>query len=138
MKVDNRAKINGLFNEMEDLKKQRKQDMELIKSIEEHIFKILKVGQEVIVYKNDEPYVLFINVRRSAKFDKEKLANDIGVSQSSLNIPGVAELTEKGKITTSSLENYWDEDEDLKLKAKKATQKDVERLMQMDLADFIE
>lgn len=138
MKVDNRAKINGLFNDMEDLKNQRKRDMEVIKTKEEQILQLLSVGQEVIVYKNNEPYVLFINVRRSTKFDKEQLANDIGVSQSRLNIPGVAELTEKGKITTTKLENYWNEEEELKLKAKKATQKDVDRLLQMDIADFIE
>lgn len=138
MKVDNRAKINGLFNDMEDLKNQRKRDMEVIKTKEEQILQLLSVGQEVIVYKNNEPYVLFINVRRSTKFDKEQLANDIGVSQSRLNIPGVAELTEKGKITTTKLENYWNEEEELKLKAKKATQKDIDRLLQMDIADFIE
>lgn len=138
MNLDTRAKINGLFNDIEELKNVRKRDMELIKAKEEHILKMLKVGQEVIVYKNDEPYVLSVNLKRSTKFDKPQLANDIGVSQSRLNIPGVAELTEKGKITTSKLEDYWNEEEDVKLKAKKATQKDVDRLLQMDIADFIE
>lgn len=138
MNLDTSAKINGLFNDIEELKNVRKRDMELIKAKEEHILKMLKVGQEVIVYKNDEPYVLSVNLKRSTKFDKPQLANDIGVSQSRLNIPGVAELTEKGKITTSKLEDYWNEEEDVKLKAKKATQKGVDRLLQMDIADFIE
>lgn len=138
MKVDNRAKINGLFNEIEVLKNERKRDMDLIKMKEEAILKTLKVGQEVIVYKNDEPYILTVNVKRSTKFDKSLLADDIGVSQSKLNIPGVAELTEEGKIASSNLENYWTEEEKEKLSTKKATKQDVERLMQTNIVDFFE
>lgn len=138
MKVDNRAQINGLFNEIEVLKTDRKRDMDLIKAKEDDILRMLDVGQEVIVYKNNEPYVLTVNIKRSTKFDKTLLADDIGVSQSQLNIPGVAELTEVGKITSNSLDYYWTEEEDVNLKAKKATKKEVERLMQLDIADFIE
>src|SRR5699024_2611360 len=138
MKLDTRAKINGLFNDIEELKNARKRDMELIKAKEDDILRVLEVGQEVIVYKNDEPYVLSVNLKRSTKFDKPQLADDIGVSQQELNIPGVAELTENGRITSSKIEDYWNEEEEVKLKAKKATKKNVERLMQMDIADFIE
>lgn len=138
MELETRSKINSLFNDIEMLKKERKRDLELIKQKEDEILDSLKVGQEVLVYKNDEPYILTVNIKKSTRFNKADLANDVGVSQSQLNIPGVAELTEKGKITSSGLDRYWNEEEDLKLKVKKATKKDVERLMQLDIADFFE
>ena len=138
MEFDTRSKINALFNEIEALKTERKRKMELIKTKEEEILNTLKVGQEVIVYKNDEPYILTINIKKTTKFDKAELADDVGVSQASLNIPGVAELTEKRKITYNSLEKYWKKEEEPKLKIKRATQKDVERLTQFSIDDFIE
>ncbi len=138
MKFETRAKINGLFNDIESRKSERKKIGDIIKAKEEEIINALEVGQEVIVYKNDKEHVLTVKVKRSTKFDKSELANDIGVSQTKLNIPGVTELTEKGKLNSSNLDKYWTEEEDLALKVRRASKKDVERLMQTDLADFIE
>lgn len=137
MELETRSKINSLFNDIEMLKKERKRDLELIKQKEDEILDSLKVGQEVLVYKNDEPYILTVNIKKSTRFNKADLANDVGVSQSQLNIPGVAELTEKGKITSSGLDRYWNEEEETKIKVKKATSTDVERLIQFNIDDFI-
>ena len=137
MELETRSKINSLFNDIEMLKKELKRDLELIKQKEDEILDSLKVGQEVLVYKNDEPYILTVNIKKSTRFNKADLANDVGVSQSQLNIPGVAELTEKGKITSSGLDRYWNEEEETKIKVKKATSTDVERLIQFNIDDFI-
>ena len=138
MDFEVRAKVNALFNEIEELKNERKRMMELIKNKEEQIMRLLSVGQEVIVYKDDKPHILSIKIKNTTKFNRADLASDIGVPQNKLNIPGVAELTEKRLITSQSLEKYWTEESEPKIHVKKATELDVERLSQFSIDGFIE
>ncbi len=130
--------INGLFNEIEQLKNQRKKDMDLINLKTKKIIESLDHNQEVLVYKNDEPHLLKVEIIRSKKFDRAELANDLGVTQNKLNIPGVAELVEENKIQSEDLEDYWFQEAEPKIKVKKATKRDVQRLQQTNIYDFIE
>lgn len=132
------AKINGLFNDIEQLKNERKKGLESINIMTERIIDSLKVNQEVLVYKNDEPHILKVVIKTSTKFDKSELADDLGVSQSFLNIPGVAELVEDNKVQSEDLEDYWFQEEESKIKVKRATEKDVERLMNFSIYDYLE
>jgi|GEM_PF-1757197 len=132
------SEINGLFNEVEVLKNQRKKDMDLVKKKTEKIIESLEPKQEILVYKNDEPYLLKVEIKKSKKFDRAELANDLGVTQNKLNIPGVAELVEENKIQSEDLEDYWFQEAEPKIKVKKATKRDVEKLQQTDIYDFIE
>lgn len=130
--------VNALFNEVELLKNERKRQMELINLKNERIIDLLEIDQEILVYKNDEPHVLMVEMKDSTKFDRAELASNLGVSQNFLTIPNVAELVEENRITSADLENYWYEDVEPKIKVKKATKKDVDRLNQTDIYDFIE
>jgi hypothetical protein len=123
------SEINGLFNEMEQLKKQRKQLKETIEVKEEKIIShILKHGN-VIAYKNDEPHVLTVKNGHSNKFDKAALASDLGVSQKELDYVGVAEFVENKQITSQKLNEYYYQEPTQKLKARKAKKADIELIL---------
>lgn len=122
------SEINGLYNEMEQLKNKRKQDLELIQTKEDQIIKhILKHGN-VIAYKDNVAHVLTVKNGSTRKFDKAKLADDVGRSQSELNVVGIAEIVEDKKISSKQLEDYFYEEPTQKLKARKAKKSDMELL----------
>ncbi|GIP61973.1 hypothetical protein J32TS6_05280 [Virgibacillus pantothenticus] len=123
------SEINGLYNEMEELKKKRKQLKESIDDKEEKIIShILKHGN-VIAYKNDDPHVLTVKNGHSTKFDKSALANDLGVSQKELDYVGVAEFVESKQITSQKLNEYYYQEPTQKLNARKAKKADMDLIL---------
>lgn len=122
------SEINGLFNEVEQLKKQRIALKEQIdKKTETIISHILKHGN-VLAYKDNVPHVLSVKSRTSKKFDKSALANDTGVTTSELNLIGVAELVEERKVSSDQLRKYEYEEPKQVLKARKAKSSDIDLL----------
>lgn len=122
------SEINGLFNEMEELKNKRKRDLELIQTKEDQIVNhILKHGN-VLAWKDHSAYVLTVKSGTSRKFDKATLAEDVGRPQSELNVVGIAELVEDKKISSEQLEKYFYDEPTQKLKARKAKKSDMELL----------
>ncbi|WP_062322637.1 hypothetical protein [Halolactibacillus sp. JCM 19043] len=120
------SEINGLYQEIEDLKKQRTRLKETIDTKTEKIIKhILKHGN-VIAYKEDVPHVLTVKLARTTKFDKSALSNDLNVPQKELDLVGVAELVEGNRITSQKLSGYYYEDQAQKLNARKAKKSDIE------------
>ena len=122
------SEINGLYNEMEQLKNKRKQDLELIQTKEDQIIKhILKHGN-VLAYKNNVAHILTVKNSYSRKFDKARLADDVGRTQAELNVIGIAEIVEDGKVSSEKLEEYFYDEPIQKLKARKAKQSDMDLL----------
>ncbi|MDY7224685.1 hypothetical protein [Halalkalibacterium halodurans] len=120
------SEINGLYQEIEELKNKRiKIKDEIDKKTEKIIQHILKHGN-VIAYKDNIPHVLTVNNARTKKFDKSALATDLEVSASELNLIGVAELVEERRISSDRLKEYEYEDTTQKLKARKARKTDIE------------
>lgn len=120
------SEINGLYNEMEQMKNKRKQLKEQIDMKEEKIIKhILKHGN-VFAYKDNVPYVLTVKNDSSKKFDKAKLADDVGRTQSDLNPVGIAEIVEEKMVTSEQIQKYYYEEPTQKLKARKAKKSDRE------------
>lgn len=120
------SEINGLFNEVEQLKNQRKKDMDLInKKTDKIIDHILKHGN-VLAYKDNEPHILTVKNGTSRKFDKASLATDTDRTQKELNVVGIAELVEDNQVTSEKLEEHFYDEPTQKLKARKAKKTDIE------------
>ncbi|WP_062320868.1 hypothetical protein [Halolactibacillus sp. JCM 19043] len=120
------SEINGLYQEIEDLKTQRARLKETIDTKTEKIIKhILKHGN-VIAYKENVSYILTVKLARTTKFDKSALSNDLNVPQKELDLVGVAELVEGNRITSQKLSGYYYEDQAQKLNARKAKKSDIE------------
>ncbi|MEK3887481.1 hypothetical protein [Bacillus sp. FSL K6-3431] len=122
------SEINGLFNEIEQLKKQRanlKEQMD--KKTETIISHILQQGN-VLAYKNDVPHILSVKNKYTKRFDKSQLANDTGVPSGELNLIGVAELVEGKKTSSEALKKYINEESEQVLKARKAKKSDMDLL----------
>lgn len=122
------SEINGLYNEMEQLKNQRKRLKETIDKKEEKIIKhILKHGN-VLAYKDDVPHVLTVKNGTTRKFDKASLAVDTDRTQKELNVVGIAELVEDNRVTSEKLEEYFYDEPTQKLKTRKAKKSDMDLL----------
>lgn len=123
------SEINGLYQEVNELKKNRSNMKDTIDMKTEKIIShILKKGN-VIAYKDNEPYVLTVKNQKSRKFDKAQLSQDMGMTQSELDVVGIAELVENRRITSEKLNTYWYEEPKEVLRARKAKPKDFELIL---------
>ncbi|WP_052400793.1 hypothetical protein [Oceanobacillus jeddahense] len=123
------SEINGLFQEVEQLKKDRTRMKETIdKKTEKIISHILKNGN-VLAYKNDMPHVLTVKNVEVKKFDKSALAADLDMTAKELNLIGVAELVERNRITSERLKEYEFYENDQRLKVTKAKKRDMELIL---------
>lgn len=120
------SEINGLYNEMEDLKNQRKRLKDAIDKKEDKIISHILEHGNVLAYKNNVPHVLTVKVTNTKKFDKGQLAHDTDRTQKELNYVGVAELVEDKELTSEQLQKYFYEEPKQVLKARKAKQSDIE------------
>lgn len=120
------SEINGVFQEIESLKKQRAQMKETIdKKVEKIISHILKNGN-VLAYKDDMPHLLTVKNGQATKFDKSLLASDLDVTVKELDYVGVAELVEDKKVTSEKLNDYFYQEPTQTLKARKAKKADID------------
>lgn len=122
------SEINGLFNEIEEMKKQRANLKEAMEQKTEQIIKHILKNGNVLAYKNNKPHILSVIGRSSKKFDKNELAQDTGVSPSELNLIGVAELVEDKKTSSEQLKRYQHEEVKQVLKARKAKRAEMDLL----------
>lgn len=123
------SEINGLYNEMEQLKNKRRQDLELIQTKEGQIINHILNHGNVLAYKDNVAHILTVKNSHSRKFDKGQLANDVGRTQAELNVVGIAEIVEEKKVSSEKLGEYFYEEPTQKLKARKAKQSDMELLL---------
>ncbi|PWA08628.1 hypothetical protein DCC39_14405 [Pueribacillus theae] len=123
------SEINGLYQEVESLKKQRIQLKENIdKKTDKIISHILKHGN-VLAYKDNVPHVLTVKNGKTKKFDKSALANDLDVTIKELDLIGIAELVEENRVTAQKLKDYEYDEPTQKLKARKAKKSDIELIL---------
>lgn len=122
------SEINGLFNEIESMKNQRKALSEQIEYKTDQIISHIEKHGPVLAYKNDMPHVLTVSGRYSTKFNKAQLAEDTGVDVTDLDLIGVAELVEKQKTSSEMMKSYQSDEMKRVLKARKAKKSDVDLL----------
>lgn len=123
------SEINGLYQEVEELKNERKKLKEKIDTKTDKIISQILNHGKVIAYKNNEPHVLLVRNSKVTKFDKSQLADDLGVTQKDLDLIGVAELVEEKRVTAVKLKEYEYDEDVQKLKARKATKADMELIL---------
>jgi uncharacterized protein YdcH (DUF465 family) len=122
------SEINGLYQEVEELKSQRAKLKDQIDVKTNKIIKHIKENGKVLAYKNNVAHILTVGSRTTKKFDKSQLANDTGKSASELNLIGVAELVEEQRTSSEKLKSYRQEEVKEVLKARKAKKSDIELL----------
>lgn len=120
------SEINGLFQEIEELKKQRTGLKESIDKKTEKITSYILKNGNVLAYKDNIPHVLTVKNGQATKFDKPSLANKLEVSSKELDYVGIAEFVEDKKITSEELNEFYYQEPTQKLKARKANKKDIE------------
>lgn len=120
------SEINGLYNDMEQLKNERKRLKETIDKKEDKIVKHILEHGIVLAYKDNVPHVLTIKNSNTKKFDKARLADDTDRTQKELDYVGVAELVEEQRLSSEKLEDYFYEEPKQALKARKARKSDME------------
>jgi len=120
------SEINGLFNDIEALKKERQKLKDFIdKKTDKIISHILENGN-VLAYKDNVAHVLTVKNGNIIKFDKSALAGKLGVSTRELDYVGIAEFVEEKKITSDELNEFYYQEPTQKLKARKAKKSDIE------------
>lgn len=120
------SEINGLFNDIEALKKERQKLKDSIdKKTDKIISHILENGN-VLAYKDNVAHVLTVKNGNTIKFDKSALAGKLGVSTRELDYVGIAEFVEEKKITSGELNEFYYQEPTQKLKARKAKKSDIE------------
>lgn len=122
------SEINGMFKEVEEMKRERAHLKDQIDKKTERIIKHILENGNVLAYKDDRPYVLTVKSRTTKTFDKSQLASDTGKSTTELNLIGVAELVEEQKTSSEQLKRYRYEEVKQVLKARKAKKSDIELL----------
>jgi len=121
--------INGLFQEVEELKVQRAHLKEAMDMKIEKIVNHIKEHGNVLAYKNNEQHVLSIKNGTAIKLNKATLANDLNITQRELNLIGVAELVEEKRITSERIKEYEYEEPTQRLHARKAKRTDIELIL---------
>jgi hypothetical protein len=120
------SQANGLFQQIEDIKRQRLVLKEQLDSkVDELIEYIIKNGN-VLAWKNDQAYILTVGSKEQTVFNKAQLATDTGVSESELNVIGIVELVEDQRTSSDQLRDYYQVNSKQALKARKAKKKDIE------------
>lgn len=122
------SEINGLFNEIETMKNQRKALTEQIEYKTDQIIGHIEKHGPVLAYKNDMPHVLTVTGRLSVKFNKAQLAEDTGVDTTDLDLIGVAELVEKQMTSSEMMKAYQHEEMKRVLKSRRAKKSDIDLL----------
>ena len=121
----NPSEINGLFNEVESLKKQRSGMGDLIEVKTQKIIHHIQQHGNVLAYKDDIPYILTVGQQVATKLDKQRLASDTDVTVAELNLLGVAELVEDGRLSADQIKSYQYQEPKVVLKARKAKKQDI-------------
>ncbi|MDO8159147.1 hypothetical protein FKQ51_17640 [Bacillus toyonensis] len=122
------SEINGLFNEIEQMKRQREVLKEKMDKNTEAIISHIKKNGNVLAYKNDVAHVLSVVGRISTKFDKAGFAAKIDRPQSEIKPIGVAELVEEKLTTSDEMKEFLNDEVREVLKARKAKKAEIDLL----------
>ncbi|MCY7923994.1 hypothetical protein MOA96_20475 [Bacillus spizizenii] len=119
------SQANAFFQDLNQAKKDRSALASSINARTARLVAFLRHNGPVLVYRDDKATIIEAVKKVSTKFDKAKLGNIVGLPASKLNPITIAELVEKGKVTAAQVEDCQYEEEDYKLKIRKAKKKEI-------------
>lgn len=119
------SQANAFFQDLNQAKKDRSALASSINARTARLVAFLRQNGPVLVYRDDKATIIEAVKKVSTKFDKAKLGNLVGLPASKLNPIAIAELVEKGKVTAAQVEDCQCEEEDYKLKIRKAKKKEI-------------
>ncbi|QJT70366.1 hypothetical protein [Microcystis phage MaeS] len=120
------SQANGLFQEIEDIKRQRLMLKDKLDAKTEELADYILKNGNIIAYKNDVPYVVTVGSKENTVFNKAQLSSDTGESESNLNLVGIAKLVEDHRVSSETLKDYYQVNSKPAIKARKAKKKDLE------------
>lgn len=120
------SQVNGLFQQIEDMKRQRLVLKEQIDAKTEEIIDYIVKNGNVLAWKNDQAFILTVGSKEQNVFNKAQLAADTGVAENALNMLGIVELVEDNRTSSEQLKDYYQIQSKPALKARKAKKKDIE------------
>jgi hypothetical protein len=103
------AKLASLGEEYLELVDEIKEKEERRIRIKEEVDAILKaneVGYAFVPVGDTEQFIFKNHSRATKCFDKDKLASKISEDRDTLDYAGIAKLTEKGKITSTQVQEF--------------------------------
>ncbi|ODS08327.1 hypothetical protein BSHJ18_00031 [Bacillus velezensis] len=124
-KINSVSQVNAFFQELNQAKKDRSALASHISAKTARLVAYLRQNGPVLVYREDKATMIEAVKKVSVKFDKAKLASLVGLSAAVLSPIKIAELVEQGKITAAQVEGCQYEEEDYKLKTRKAKKKEI-------------
>lgn len=120
------SEANGLYQKIEDIKRQRANLKEQQDNLEGKLFDHIQKHGKVLAYKNNIPYVLTVGSVTKSVLNKKELAEELEVPQKDLNTQGIAELVEEQRLTSDMIRSATYSESDIRLKARKARKSDIE------------
>lgn len=112
-----------------EIKRQVRGLNETKKTQEESIIGYLERHGELLTYNlKDQPVVLTLKKTPSVKLDKAALAAHLGVPQKELSEKRIAQLVERGDLSSDTIDSFYVEETKISIKSKRAKKEDVERL----------
>lgn len=120
------SQANGLFQQIEDMKRQRLVLKEQIDTKTEELVDYIIKNGNVLAWKNDQAFILTVGSKEQNVFNKAQLAADTGVAENALNMLGIVELVEDQRTSSEQLKDYYQIQSKTALKARKAKKKDIE------------
>ncbi|PLR84632.1 hypothetical protein CVD25_00935 [Bacillus canaveralius] len=124
--INSVSQANTFFQDLQTNKREKNNLNAAINNRMAHLVTYLRQNGPTLMYKGDLPVIVEAVKKTSKKLDKSKLAGDLEVPANSLNAIKIARLVETGRLTAAKLAEYQYEEEDYRLKQRKAKKKDVE------------
>lgn len=119
------SQANAYFQELNQAKKDRTALSSNISTRKAILIAFLRQNGPVLVYRDDKATIIEAVKKVSVKFDKAQLGAAVGLPASALNPIKIAELVEAGRLSAAQVEACRYEEEDYKLKTRKAKKKEI-------------
>ncbi|MFN2746937.1 hypothetical protein ACINLE_17640 [Bacillus sp. z60-18] len=119
------SQANAYFQDLNQEKKNRAALSATISKRTALLVAYLRQNGPVLVYRDDTATIIEAVKKTSVKFDKAKLGAAVGLPSAALNPIKIAELVENGKLSAAQVEACQYEEEDYKLKMRKAKKTEI-------------
>lgn len=123
------SQANGKFQRMQEIKREREKLKLESDKLQESLIQHIEKNGKVLAFKDNVPHILQVGMRTTTKFDKAKLAVDLGEAQKDLTTVRLAQLVEEKRLTAQQIEELMYTESDTTLKSRKASKNDLSLIL---------